>query len=337
VLPYSQQWQMGVQQALPGQIKVEAAFVRMLSLKGLESFNLNDKPDQYLAQGAAENTKVPNPFYGIISNTSSIGSGSTVSQRQLWLAYPQFTSVNQDGSNTHTTVYHALQLNLEKRLTHGLTVMWNLTASKMIENNISSLVNTRHYRSVSDSDHPYMMNLAFVYDLPFGNGRAWMQNGVLSKVVGGWSLSGRMYYSSGTPLSISDSNGRPIRIRNAAKSGDVESRIGDKVDPVTKQVLNPYFDTTAFVSLPTQYTISPEVPYFGELRAPSDKSLDLSIIKRITVRERFNFDIRADASSVTNTPQWDAPGTNMATKATFGVIQSAGGNRKMQLSIRAVF
>jgi hypothetical protein len=126
-------------------------------------------------------------------------------------------------------------------------------------------------------------------------------------------------------------------IRNAAKSGPIVDRIGDRVDPVTNQVLNPYFDTTAFQSLPTQYTISPEVPYFGELRNPSSKTLDMSLVKRIAIREKVNFDIRADASSITNTPQWGAPGTGMANKATFGVIQSAGGNRKVQLSFRAVF
>ena len=132
-LPYSQQWQIGIQQALPGQMKFEAAFVRMLSRKGLESFNLNEKPDRYLALGAAENNKVANPFYGIISNSSNLGSSNTISQRQFWLAYPQFTSANQDGSNTHTTVYHAVELSLEKRLSHGLTLLWNLTGSKMIE------------------------------------------------------------------------------------------------------------------------------------------------------------------------------------------------------------
>ncbi|MFB3829457.1 MAG: carboxypeptidase regulatory-like domain-containing protein [Bryobacteraceae bacterium] len=337
VLPYSQQWQFGVQQALPGEMKFEAAFVRMLSLKGLESFNLNEKPDQYLALGAAENNKVPNPFYGIISNSSNLGSGNTISQRQFWLAYPQFTSVNQDGSNTRTVVYHALELSLEKRLTHGLTLMWNLTGSKMIENNITSLVNTRYYRCISDMDRPYMMNLAFVYDLPFGRGKLLAQNGAVAKLFGGWSLSGRARYSSGTPLSISDSNGRPIRLRNAAKSGPIVERIGDRVDPVTRQVLNPYFDTTAFASLPTQYTVSPEVPYFAELRNPASKTLDLSLVKRVTIRERLNFDIRADASSVTNTPQWGGPGTSMSNKATFGVIQSAGGSRRVQLSFRAVF
>ena len=130
---------------------------------------------------------------------------------------------------------------------------------------------------------------------------------------------------------------RPIRLRNASKSGPIVDRIGDRVDPATKQVLNPYFDTTAFLSLPTQYTITPEVPYFGELRSPSSKTLDMSLVRRIAIRERLKFDIRADASSVTNTPQWGSPGTDMSNKATFGVIQSAGGTRKVQLSFRAVF
>ena len=182
-----------------------------------------------------------------------------------------------------------------------------------------------------------MMNLAFVYDLPFGNGKMLASSGMLAKVMGGWSVSGRARYSSGTPLSISDSNGRPIRLRNAAKSGAIRERIGDRVDPVTKEVLNPYFDTTAFASLPTQYTISPEVPFFGELRNPPSKTLDASIVRRIAIRERLKFDIRADASSLTNTPQWGSPGTSMSNKATFGVIQSAGGNRRVQLSFRAVF
>lgn len=43
--PYSKQWSGGVQQSLPGKIRLELQFVRMLSLKGIESFNLNEPPD----------------------------------------------------------------------------------------------------------------------------------------------------------------------------------------------------------------------------------------------------------------------------------------------------
>ena len=338
VQPYTQQWQAGIQHSLPSQIRLELNFVRQLSLKGLEGFSLNEKPDAYLALGAAENTQVPNPFYGILPPEVNLGSAKTVAQRQLWLAYPQYTGVTQNASNTHKTVYHAVQVSLEKRLTHGLSLLWNYTGSKMIENNITSLVNTRHYRTISDSDTPHVLNVAFVYDLPFGPGRAFLtQRGLVGKVIGGWALSARGHYESGNPMSITDSNGRPLRIRNAAKSGPISQRLGDRIDPVTRQVLNPYFDTTAFVSLPTQYMITPEPPALGELRSPPSRGLSTSLIKRVKVNERLSLDARLDASSVTNTPNWGNPGTNMSDKTTFGVISSAGGNRTMQMAFRAVF
>jgi hypothetical protein len=337
-LPYTQQFQFGVQHTLPSQIRLEAAFVRQLSLKGLQGFSLNEKPDAYLALGAQENLQVNNPFFGILPSQTSLGSSRTVAQRQLWLQYPQYSGVTQNASNTHTTVYHAVQVSLEKRLTHGLTLLANYTGSKMIENNMTSLVNVRHYRAISLQDTPHVVNLAWVYDLPFGPGRALLtQRGALGKIAGGWSLSGRYYYNAGSPLSISDSNGRPIRLRNAAKSGPIEQRLGDQVNPTTRQVLNPYFDTTAFVSLPSQYTISPEPPAFGELHSPASRGLSASLIKRVRVRERISFDVRLDASSLTNTPNWGSPGTNMRDQATFGVITNAGGARTMQLAFRAVF
>ncbi len=337
VLPYNQQWQFGFQQELPWQVKAEANFVRVLNVKGIESFNLNEKPDIYLPLGVQENARIPNPFYGKLPPTTSLGASSTIAQRQLWFRFPQFSSVNLRGVNSHTTVYHALQLSLEKRFSHGLTVLWNHSISKMIENNITSLINERHYRCISDMDRPHIMNLAFVYEFPFGRGRPWVQQGAFSHLIGGWTVSGRAGYSSGTPLSISDSNGRPIRLYNAARSGPVKQRLGDRVDPVTKEVLNPYFDTKAFQSLPDPYTISPEPPHFAELRSPAGKGLTMSLAKRFTLFERFNVDARADASNVTNTPNWGSPGTSMANKATFGVIQTAGGGRTIQLAFRVVF
>lgn len=338
VLPYTQQWQFGIQHSLPSQACLELAFVRQLSLKGLEGFGLNDKPDACLALGTQENVQVPNPFYGILPSQTSLGSSKTVAQRQFWLAYPQFSGVSQNASNTHTTVYHAVQVSLEKRLTHGLSALGNWTISKMIENNITSLVNTRHYRCISSTDTPHVVNVAWVYDLPFGPGRPLLkQRGPLGKIIGGWSLSGKYHYESGNPLSFSDSNERPIRIRDAAKGGPIVKRIGNQVNPVRRQVLNPYFDTTAFVSLPTQYMVSPEPPSFGELRGPPSRGLSASLVKRVRVHERLSIDARLDASGLTNTPNWGDPGTNMKDQTTFGVISSAGGNRAMQLAFRAVF
>jgi len=337
VLPYNQQWQFGFQRELPWQSKFEANFIRVLNVKGIESFNLNEKPDVYLSLGTAENVQVDNPFYGRIPATRPLGASARIAQRQLWVRFPQYSGVSVRGFNTNTIVYHALQFNFEKRYSNGLTLLWNHSISKMFDNNITSLINERHYRTISGMDRPHIMNLAFVYEMPFGKRRTWLQNGWLSHVAGGWSVSGRAYYGSGAPLSISDANGRPIRLYNAAKSGPVKERLGDKVDPVTKEVLNPYFDTKAFQSLPTQFMVSPEPPVFAELRAPSSRGLDLTLMKRFTFRERWNVDLRADAENALNIVNFGAPGTNMASKGTFGVIQTAGSPRIIQLTLRATF
>jgi hypothetical protein len=156
-------------------------------------------------------------------------------------------------------------------------------------------------------------------------------------VIDGWSTSGRLYLAEGHPLSVTDANGRPIRIRNTAKSGPAEERLGNRVDPVTHQVLNPYFDTTAFESLPNQYTVSPEPPFFSELRAPGKHSMDMSLIKSVSIRERLKLGIRVDATNLTNTPQFDPPGTDFSNKATFGVIQTASPGRSVQFAFRMVF
>ena len=161
----------------------------------MDSFDLNEKPDQYRALGTAENNRVRNPFYGIFPATSSLGTSDTVAQRQLWLAYPQFTSLSKQGSSTHMAANNALQLSLEKRLSHGLTLLANYNVSKLIENNITSLVNTRHYRGISALDRAHVVNVAWVYDLPFGKGRGLGSGvrGVVGFLASNWTVSGRVY------------------------------------------------------------------------------------------------------------------------------------------------
>jgi hypothetical protein len=339
VLPYSQQFQFGIQQKLTSTMKMEANFVRMLSLKGMEEFNLNEKPDIYLPLRSAESTSVPNPFYGIIPPGVPLGNSATTSNRQLWSRFPQYSgSLTQSGMNTEIVDYHSLQLSLEKRFSHGLSFMANYTGSKMIENNRVSAVNERNYRGIASNDRAHLGNVAFVYDLPAGKRRSLLNNGgVLSHILGGWTASGRLSLRSGRPLSITDTNGRPIRLRNSAKSGPLGDRLGDQVDPKTGLPLNPYFDTTAFLSLPSQFSIAPDAPFLSELRGPGRRTMDASLIKRVAIREGVNLEARVDVSNVTNTPQFDNPSTNMATPATFGVIQTGGGARTIQTAFRIKF
>jgi hypothetical protein len=335
VNPYAEQWQFDIQRELSSQVVVEVAYTGMHSLKEIESFNLNELPDVYLAQGSKANTAIPNPFLSVFPATSTLGTGATIPQSRLWVAFPQFTSLTVQGANTGMAIYHALQGKVEKRLTRGLNVLGNYTFSKLIQNNTSSLVNVRHWRAVSALDQKHHFNAAFTYTLPFqfqGRGMTWLAK----QTLGGWAVSGLVTLASGMPLSVTQANGRPIQVHNPSSSGPVGSRLGDRLDS-KGNVLNPYFDTTAFVALPSQYTVAPDGPELDDLRAPGTHTLNAALFKSFAVRERVKLQIRMDATGVTNTPNFGPSGTNMDQKATFGVINSATGNRTVQGSARLVF
>jgi hypothetical protein len=202
-------------------------------------------------------------------------------------------------------------------------------------NNMTSLVNERHYRAISPLDQKHVFRLGFTYEFPFHFGGGGM-NHVLNQAFGGWATAGFASYASGIPMSVTQANGRPIRIANPALSGSIESRLGDRRDSAG-HILNPYFNTNAFVALPSQYVVSPEPPLLDELRAPPARSLNLNLFKTFSLHERLKLQIKMEANSITNTPNFGTPGLNMSQPATFGVITSAGGNRSMQGSARLIF
>ena len=74
-----------------------------------------------------------------------------------------------------------------------------------------------------------------------------------------------------------------------------------------------------------------------ELRAPGVFGLNVSLFKAFPLRDRLRLQVRMDAQGITNTPNFAAPGTNLSSIATFGVITSAGGSRQLQGSARITF
>ncbi|MFB3905206.1 MAG: carboxypeptidase regulatory-like domain-containing protein [Acidobacteriota bacterium] len=332
VNPYNQQWQISLQRELPGAFVAEGAYVGMLSLKRLESFNLNEKPDEYLVLGADETKKMPNPFLGIFDPLSSLGKGSTISQGQLWKNYPQYSSLTMEGANTGRAIFHGFQGRLQGRFNQGLSSLLSYTFSKSIVNNTTSWVNTRNYRSVSSLDRRHVLRMALLYELPFGPGKPLASSGgLLGRIVEGWSMSGFLEAMSGAALSVSHTNGRPITLRNPTKEGPIAERLGDRVDPATGKVLNPFFDTDAFQALPNQYTISSTETRLDWLRGPGAVCFNLAILKDVTIRENIRLQIRGEADNLTNARIWGAPGTNMSSPKTFGVIQDGGSGRSIQI------
>ena len=140
VAPYTHQWQVSVQRELPASTIVELAYVGMLSRKELESYNLNDIPAE--ANIASGTTQVPNPFFGIFPATSTLGASRTIAARSLQVAFPQFTTLTEDGLNVGESNYQAMTVRVEKRLSRGLSAIGSYSFSHLVHNNVTSLVNS---------------------------------------------------------------------------------------------------------------------------------------------------------------------------------------------------
>ena len=101
-----------MQRELTSNIAVEVAYVgSKITRVGIPDTNLNQLTVEQLAQGAALLQRVPNPYFGIIPRSSSLGD-PTIPVAQLLKPYPQYTTVSLYRNNVGTTIYHGVYAKL---------------------------------------------------------------------------------------------------------------------------------------------------------------------------------------------------------------------------------
>jgi hypothetical protein len=332
VLPYVQQWQFSVQKEFVGRLLGEAAYVGMHTVKLYEDLNLNESPDNLLSN----TTNVPNPFLGLLPPASTLGQGSTVRATQLLRTVPQFSTVTAQRNNNGRVIYHSLQARAQKRFARGFQVVANYTYSKALQYFQYSAVNQRKYRTVTAIDRPHMMNLFLNYQLPFGRSRAWGKSWgrPLDTATGGWLLGFTSHYESGAPLTVDDTNGRPIPIGNPNTAGGLKDRLGDRLDPQTKLPLNPYVSRDVWIRIPN-FNVSPEPPLWSWLRGPTQWVTTATLSKTVSITERWKVELRLQVRSPFNHPVFSDPTTNLASPATFGVITSTRGSSTRTMTFGA--
>src|ERR1022692_1349836 len=205
---YSQQWNLTVQRTIGQDWNVEVSYLGSKNTRlGIPDANINQLPSQYLSMGSALLTKVPNPYFGQIPASSSLG-GATVAQQQLLRPLPRFTTVALFRDNVGNSKYHAAAVKLEKRLPHGLTVNAAFTFSKLLDDASSVFSQTiftgpvlnstgaadtynRHLeKDVSSGDIPRVFALGWVYDIP------------RLRKIDGWQIAGLVRAQSGDAVAV---------------------------------------------------------------------------------------------------------------------------------------
>ena len=347
-LPYTQSWNFDIQRKLPGDVLFEIAYAgsRGIHLSGIAEWN-QIRPE-HLPLGTALNDKVPNPFFGVIKEGPL--AAPTVTRGQSLRPFPQFLGLSSRDAMYGSSIYHAMYLKVERRFTGGFSVLGSYTWSKLIDDVVPSRTgfpgiclvcgvpqnyyDLRGDRSVSVFNTPHNLAISYVYELPFGSGKARLnEGGAVAMILGGWQLNGLTLFQSGQPLQIiggNDSGSLAGQQRpnwtgaDARLNGDILGRLGR------------YFDTSAFAANePFTFGNAPRI--MPNLAGPGIANFDISLFKNVKINEKVSLQIRVESFNLFNRVQFGNPDTNF-NSISFGRISSqANSPREFQLGLRLTY
>jgi Carboxypeptidase regulatory-like domain len=318
------------------------------------------------------------------------GSGSTTNViGQLLRPFPQYGAITTNCclENLGQSTYNALEAKLERRFHNGLNLLAAYTYSKTITDADSSFstetgfnsnvfgaqnpYNLRGEKAVSYQDIPHTFVVSYLYELPAGPGKKYFNHGVMSKVAGGWQVSGIQRYQVGSPTVINEyatanpfstGNYRYSLIGNPFPANPTHwtPALNSGWNSGCVEGANGIFGTPSTVSGPITVNCSSfenpsdtSVPFgggylFGNLptvvswwRSPPYKNEDFSIIKRTQVREGQAIMFKLDIPNAFNRHVFGAIDGN-PTDSFFGVPGGGGHSvinapRTLQATLRYEF
>ncbi len=332
---YSQQWNLTVQKTFGPDLNLEVGYLGSKNTHlGLPESNLNQLPAADLALGSALTAKVPNPYYGQIPASSSLGQ-PTITRQQLLRAFPRFTNVALFRDNVADSEYNALQAKLEKRFAHRLTFTFAYTFSKLIDDastyfsqtiftgptlttiGAADAFNRKLERDVSSGDIPRVFAASWVYDLP----RWWK--------ISGWQIAGLLRIQSGDAVPVTQANNQLSAFGYAVQR---PNRVDDPNDFAARSA-SAWFNVAAFKAA-GQYAIGNSSR--NPVRGPGLQNADVMIGKTFQISERLALEFRAEVFNVSNTPPLNDPNGSFGSAA-FGTITSAGSPRDFEFAGKVRF
>jgi carboxypeptidase family protein/TonB-dependent receptor-like protein len=254
-----------------------------------------------------------------------------------------------------TATYDALQMSFKRRLSNSI-FGGAYTFSKAInfmDNDggprIQYYPAAQLNRGLAGYDRTHNFQLYGLWELPFGRGKQFANEGILSKLLGGFQLSGVMGAVSGSPFTINQNNAFNL---NAGGSGQAPDQVKSNLEIFSDNLKGTpsaganvaayrYFDTTAFaaVNIPAG-----QPQRFGNagrntVRGPGFFNMDLGLFRAIRFTEGIEMQLRAEALNALNHPNFANPASNVTDPNTFGYITATvgQGSRIFRLGARVSF
>jgi len=283
--PMMQQWHLGLQYQLPAQTALEVSYAGSHGLR----------------------------LYGFYNGNQALPSPDPNAPLAPRRPFPAVDGTIYAFRSNDVSNYDALQVHLEKRLTHGLQFEVSYTYSHALDDASSASLgsyNNGDFRDQrfpgleygnSDIDVRHHVVISYAYELPFGRGKAvgGGASGFLNQLIGNWQVAGITSASTGNWFTISDPF---VNASNTDCGGTVAFNCA-RPDVIGNPngrpcVAGTFFNTCAFTSDLINGTFGNEGR--NVVRGPGYQDWDISLLKTFPVRERMRFEFRADFFNLAN-------------------------------------
>jgi len=284
--------------------------------------------------------------------TQTLTAGFLTGNASLRVPFIGFDPNMQYNKAEGMSNYHALQFNVTKRVSHGLTVFGSYTWSHSLDEesgaqlfyNGNDPLHPRNGYGNSDFDRPHVWTVSYQYQLPKANSLS----GFAAQVVNGWGLGGLIVAESGQPYSVIDFSGGAASLFY----GGGQDQITNPIVPIggvgaTSKNPNlqgttgvnaglPVLDKNAFgvpLLAPGQMGVPPCDPTTGAcdiyetgfgttgrnvFRGPFQARVDMTVFKNFRLKERLNLRFDMQAFNLFNHPSFDTPNNDVRFNPFFG-------------------
>lgn len=333
-IPFDQDLKTGIndrinftlQREVWNRIVVDATFFMNIGHNHSRDINLNlTDPRIGFDNGSALNQRVDNPFFGIPQEfcPGSLCNNRQVTVGSLMRPYPHYGNINLQGTGFRDERYKAFQLKLQRPFANGFNFLigynYSVGRNEQFYDDVDHF--DRRLTFIKDAQNGQKLNVAGIYELPFGQGRKYGSNmpGFADAILGGWSISGIYTYLSGELLVFP----------GALVSGD---------PTISNPTRDRWFNTDAFTRLPA-FTRRANPWIHDGLRGPSFRNVDMTINKKFDITEALALELRMEAYNLTNSFMGRNPELN-PTSGSFGQVTrqlATHSGREWQYSARFIW
>ena len=337
--PYVLNWNLNVQQALTPTTLLQVAYVanRGVKLYSVKDINQADPAvsGPCIDAGILDYSQCEQNARPLVTNClvaeGGLGNGGP--------CFPYIGFLSFLG-NESTSIYHALQITLTKRYSHGLYLLAGYTYGHAIDTATTNLgegtANSQNYRGErgnGDYDIRHRFTLSATYDLPSLKSK-W-------QMLEGWQVNGIALIEGGEPFTLGDFAddisgtgefndrwniaGNPGNIKTLVSPGRLPYFDFSDYDPATRGAVPQPFSPQACIDAQPNVTqletygcylvkgtaLTPPDPYtFGNMgrnifRGPKFVNLDTSVGKSWQLTERFKLQLRGEFFNILNHPNFD--------------------------------